>query len=259
MRTINELFDLRGQVAIVTGGAYGLGVQMAYALGEAGADLVLAARKVEKCQAAATKMEKELGINVLPARLDLTLPEEIDAFFELIRQEYGKVDILINNSGVILIDPLFKYPLDKWHQVMDTNLTGLWLMCQQAGSMMAKQGYGRIVNVSSITGFLGHSADVVNSPPYSASKAAVMGLTRDLAVKWAKKNITVNSLVPGWFGSDMGDMNAPAHEKLTEHYIPLGRFGGNDELKTAVLFLASPGASYITGTTIVVDGGLIVS
>ncbi len=257
MRTNTELFDLSGQVAIVTGGAYGLGVQMAYALGEAGANLVIAARKVDKCKEAAAKMEKELNIKVVPARLDLTIPEEIDALFDLVKQEYGKVDILVNNSGVVLTDPIFKFPLDKWHQVIDTNLTGLWLMCQKAGSMMSRQGYGRIINISSITGLVGQSAEFVLSPPYTASKSAVIGLTRDLAVKWAKKNITVNALIPGWFGSDMGDMNRAVHEKLNEYYIPMGRFGGDDELKSALLFLASPGASYITGHALTVDGGLV--
>ena len=257
MKTNRELFDLTGQVAIVTGGAYGLGVQMAYALGEAGANVVIAARKVDKCKEAAAKMEKELGIRAIPARLDLTAPEEIDALFELVKQEFGRVDILVNNSGVILVDPIFKYPLDKWHQVLDTNLTGLWLMCQKAGSMMVKQGYGRIINVSSITGLVGQASDYVLSPPYTASKAAVIGLGRDLAVKWAKKNVTVNTLAPGWFGSDIGDMNHAVHEKLNEYYIPMGRFGSDDELKTALLFLASPGSSYTTGITLTVDGGFV--
>lgn len=257
MRTNKELFDLSGQVAIVTGGAYGLGVQLAYALGEAGANLVIAARKVDKCKEAAAKMEKELGIKALPARLDLTEPDEIDALFELIKKEYGRVDILVNNSGVAIVDSMFKYPLDSWHKVIDTNLTGLWLMCQKAGAMMTKQGYGRIINISSATGMVGVASEFVLSPPYSASKAAVIGLTKDLAVKWAKKNVTVNALIPGWFGSEMGEMNKPAHDKINEYYIPMGRFGNDDELKAALLFLASPGAAYCTGTTLVVDGGYI--
>ena len=258
MRTVKELFDLSGQVAVVTGGGYGLGYQLAYALGEAGANLVIAARKLDKCKAAAEVMEKDLGVKVLPARLDLTIPEEVDALFELVKNEFGKVDILVNNSGVALVDPIFKYPLDKWHTVIDTNLTGLWLMCQRAGSIMTRLGYGRIINIASVTGLLGSSKDIVMSPPYTASKAAVMGLTRDLAVKWAKKNVTVNALVPGWFESDMGEQNKSVHNKLNEYYIPMGRFGRDDELKAALLFLASPGASYVTGASIVVDGGISI-
>lgn len=258
MRTIRELFDLSGQVAVVTGGGYGLGYQLAYALGEAGANLVIAARKLDKCKSAAEKMEKDLGVKVLPARLDVTIPEEVDALFESVRKEFGKVDILVNNSGVALVDSIFKFPLDKWHQVIDTNLTGLWLMCQKAGSLMTRQNYGRIINIASITGLLGFQSDMVMSPPYNASKAAVMGLTRDLAVKWAKKNVTVNSLVPGWFESDMGKQNKAAHDKLNEYYIPMGRFGRDDELKAALLFLASPGSSYVTGASIIVDGGISI-
>jgi gluconate 5-dehydrogenase len=255
---MKELFDLSGQIAIVTGGGYGLGYQLAYALGEAGANLVLAARKVDKCKAAADVMMKNLGVKVLPARLDLTLPEEVDALYDLVMQAFGKVDILVNNSGVALVDSVFKYPLDKWHQVIDTNLTGLWLMCQKAGSIMTRRGYGRIINIASITGLLGFPSEIVMSPPYNASKAAVLGLTRDLAVKWAKKNVTVNALVPGWFESDMGEQNKAVHEKLNEYYIPMGRFGRDDELKAALLFLASPGASYVTGASLVVDGGISI-
>lgn len=258
MRTMKELFDLSGQVAIVTGGGYGLGYQLAHALGEAGANLVLAARKLDKCKASAEILERELGVRVLPARLDLTQPAEIDALFDLVQKEFGKVDILVNNSGVALVEPIFKFSLETWRQVIDTNLTGLWLMCQKAGSLMTRQGYGRIINIASITGLIGCPSDVVMSPPYNASKAAVMGLTRDLAVKWAKKKVTVNALVPGWFESDMGEQNKPAHDKLNEYYIPMGRFGTDDELKAALLFLASPGASYVTGASIVVDGGITI-
>lgn len=257
MRSNQELFDLTGQVAIVTGGAYGLGVQMAYALAEAGASVVIAARTVEKCKAAAENMEKELGVKVVPARLDLTKPEEIDALFELVMKEFGRVDIVVNNAGVVLVDHIFKFSLEKWHTVMDTNLTGLWLMCQRAGSIMTRQGYGRIINVSSCAGLVGTNPNFVMSPPYNASKAAVIGLTKDLAVKWAKKGVTVNALIPGWYGTDMGEMSSPVHDVLNQYYIPMGRFGGDDELKGAVLFLASPGASYCTGTTLVVDGGTI--
>ncbi len=257
MRTNQELFDLTGQVAIVTGGAYGLGVQMAYALAEAGANIVIAARTMEKCEAAAEKMEKELGVRVLHGRLEVTELEEIEALFKLVNKEFGRLDMVVNSAGVVLVDSIFKYPLDKWHTVIDTNLTGLWLMCQKAGSIMTRQGYGRIINVSSCSGMVGTNPNFVMSPPYNASKAAVIGLTKDLAVKWAKKGVTVNALVPGFYATDMGDMSSPAHDVLNQYYIPMGRLGNNDELKGAVLFLASPGASYCTGTTLVVDGGTI--
>lgn len=257
MRTNKELFDLTGQVAIVTGGGYGLGVQMAYALAENGANVVLAARKLEKCQATAEKIAKDTGVKVLPARLDVTKPEEIEALFELVMKEFGRLDILVNNAGVVLVNNIFKYTLDQWNTVINTNLTGLWLMCQKAGSIMTKAGYGRIINITSGTGMVGVRSDIVLAPAYNASKAAVIGLTKDLAVKWAKKGVTVNGLAPGFYGTDMGDINSPVHDLLNGYYIPMGRFGSDDELKGALLYLASPGASYCTGSILLVDGGAI--
>jgi gluconate 5-dehydrogenase len=257
MRTNKELFDLTGQVAIVTGGAYGLGLQMSYALAEAGATVVIAARKLDKCKATAEKMEKELGVKVVPARLDVSIPEEVDALFEMVMKEFGRVDIVVNNAGVLLVNNIFKYTLDQWNTVMNTNLTGLWLMCQKAGSIMTRQGYGRIINISSGSAMVGVRSDIVLAPAYNASKAAVIGLTKDLAVKWAKKGVTVNALAPGFYGTDMGDINSPVHDLLNGYYIPMGRFGGDDELKGALLYLASPGASYCTGVVLLVDGGTV--
>jgi gluconate 5-dehydrogenase len=145
--------------------------------------------------------------------------------------------------------------------ILDTNLTGLWLMCQKFGSMMVKQNYGRIINVSSLTGLVGVPANTISAPGYNASKGAVLALTRDLAVKWAKKGVTVNSLVPGWFNSDMveefqsNEFLQAVFAKINKYYIPVGRFGSNDELKTALMFLAAPGSSYVTGISLIVDGG----
>jgi len=203
MRTNKELFDLSGQVAIVTGGAAGIGVQMAYALGEAGANLVLAARNIDRCQEAAEKMEKELGIKVLAARCDVKAPEEIDALYELVLKEFGRVDILVNNSGATWGAPALEYPLDGWRKVIDTNLTGSWIMAQKAGQIMVKQNYGRIINLTSLAAFVGAPAEFMDAVAYQVSKAGVAGLTKDLAVKWGQYNITVNALAPGWFPSKM--------------------------------------------------------
>lgn len=262
MRSNKELFDLTGQVAIVTGGAYGLGYQLAHSLGEAGANLVIAARKVDRCKESAANLERELGIKALPARLDLTIPDEIDALVELVQKEYGKVDILVNNSGVVTYGRNeWEHSLENWRMILDTNLTGLWLMCQKFGSMMVRQNYGRIINVSSLTGMVGVPTSTISAPAYNASKAAVMGLTRDLAVKWAKKGVTVNALVPGWFNSDMvEEFQSNEHLQkvfatINKYYIPVGRFGANDELKTALMFLAAPGSTYVTGISLIVDGG----
>lgn len=257
MRTNKELFDLSGQVAIITGGAAGIGQQMAYALGEAGADLVIAARKKDRCLAAAEKMEKELGIQVLAARLDVGQPEEIKALYPLIMEKFGRVDILVNNSGAVWGAPSLEYPLEAWKKIINTNLTGSWLMAQEAARIMAKQKYGRIINLASLAAFVGAPAEIMDTVAYQASKAGIAGLSKDLAVKWAEHNITVNCLAPGWFQSKMTKGTLDNHQDLLLQNIPLKRFGGVDELKAAVLFLASPGAGYTTGTILSVDGGWV--
>jgi len=255
MRKIQELFDLSGQVAIVTGGAAGIGVQMAYALGEAGANLVIAARKLERCQEAAAEMEKELGVKVLPVRLDVTSIEEIDACYEKVMAEFGRVDILVNNSGATWGAPSLEFPLEAWEKVIKTNLTGSWLMAQKAGQIMSRQNYGRIINIASLGGLIGMDPGIMDAVSYQASKTAIVGLTRDLAVKWACYNITVNAIAPGFFPTKMtqGTLEKSGDEFL--QMVPMKRYGGEDDLKAAALFLASPGCAYCTGVTIPVDGG----
>ncbi len=257
MRSNKELFDLSGQVAIITGGAAGIGVQMAYALGEAGANLVLAARDLQRCREAAQKMESDLGVKVLPVRCDVREPAEIDNLYNLVMQEFARVDILINNSGATWGAPSLEYPLDAWKKVIDTNLTGSWIMAQKAGQIMARQNYGRIINLASLAAFVGAPAEIMDTVAYQASKAAIAGLTKDLAVKWAKYNITVNALAPGWFPSKMTAGTLDKNEQAMLERIPLKRFGKDDELKTAVLFLASPGSAYCTGVILSVDGGWV--
>jgi len=257
MRNVKELFDLSGQVAVVTGGAAGIGVQMAYALGEAGANLVIAARKLDRCSEAAQRMEKELGVRVMPARCDVSKPEEIDALYEQVMKEFGRVDILVNNSGATWGAPSLDFPIDGWNKVINTNVTGSWLMCQKAGQIMARQMYGRIINLASLAAFVGAKAEIMDAVAYQASKAAIAGLTKDLAVKWAKYNITVNALAPGWFPTKMTQGTLDKSEQLMLEFIPMGRFGADDELKAATLFLASPGASYCTGVVLSVDGGWV--
>jgi len=257
MRTIKELFDLSGQVAVVSGGATGIGRQMATALAEAGANLVIASRKQEVLAEAAAAMEKELGGKVLPIRCDITKSEEIDGLFEKVIKEFGRLDILINNSGATWGAPTLEFPLKGWQKVIDTNVTGVWLMCQKAGQIMSKQKYGRIINIGSIASFVGAKAEVMDAISYQTSKAAIAGLTKDLAVKWAQYNITVNALAPGWFPSKLSSYTLEHHEKDLLQFIPMGRFGGDDDLKAAALFLASPGASYVTGVILSVDGGWV--
>lgn len=257
MRHNKELFDLTGQVAIVTGGAAGIGVQMSYALAEAGASVVIAARKLDRCAAAAAKMSQELGVKVLPARCDVTREEEIDAMFALVMKEFGRLDILVNNSGASWGAPSLEYPRSGWDKVIDTNLTGPWLCMQKAARIMSEQNYGRIINLASVASFVGAKPEMMDTVAYQASKAAIAGLTKDLAVKWARHNITVNAIAPGWFPSHMTQDSLATKEEVYLEMIPMGRFGGEDELKAATLFLASPGASYVTGVILSVDGGYV--
>lgn len=257
MRHIKELLDLTGQVAIVTGGAAGIGRQMAYALGEAGAVLVLAARKLDRSTKVAKTMEEELGVKVMPARCDVTSHEEIEALYEQVMKEFGRVDILVNNSGATWGAPSLEFPMEGWQKVINTNVTGTWLMCQKAGRIMSQQMYGRIINLASIAAFVGAPAEIMDAVAYQTSKAAIAGLTKDLAVKWAKYNITVNAIAPGWFPSKMSQGTLENSGERIKSFIPMQRFGGEDELKVATLFLASPGASYTTGVILSVDGGWV--
>jgi len=257
MRNIHQLLDLKGQTAIVTGGAAGIGIQMSYALGEAGANLVLASRKIERCEEVAEKMKRELKIEVLPVQCDVVKEEDVDGLFNSVLKKFGKIDILVNNSGATWGSPSLEFPILAWRKVIDTNVTGLWMMCQRAGKIMAAQNYGRIINLASIAAFVGTRPELLDSVAYQTSKAAVSGLTKDLAVKWAKHNITVNAIAPGWFPSKMTQGTLNEKGDAIKKFIPIQRFGEDDELKTAVLFLASPGASYCTGVILSVDGGWV--
>lgn len=257
MRNVHQLLDLKGQTAIVTGGAAGIGLQMSYALGEAGANLVLASRKIERCAEVAKKMKEELKVEVLPVQCDVAKEEDIDRLFDEVMKKFGRVDIVVNNSGATWGAPALEFPMDGWKKVMDTNVTGLWMMCKRAGKIMAAQNYGRIINLASIVSTVGTLPEHMDSVAYTTSKAAVMGLTKDLAIKLAKHNITVNAIAPGWFPSKMTQWSIQEKGEVIKKYIPMQRFGGDDDLKTAVLFLASPGASYCTGVILNVDGGWV--
>jgi gluconate 5-dehydrogenase len=257
LRTNKELLDLTGQTAIVTGGAAGIGVQMAYALGEAGANIVLAARNFDRCKEAAVQMEKDLGVKVLPLKVDVRESDQIDSLYADVMKEFGRLDILINNSGATWGAPSLEFPLDAWKKIIDTNLTGSWYMAQKAGQIMAQKKYGRIINLASLAAFVGAPAEIMDAVAYQASKAAIAGLTKDLSVKWAAYNITVNAIAPGWFPTKMTAGTLDRSEELMLQHIPLKRFGENDELKLAALFLASPGGSYCTGVILSVDGGWV--
>jgi NAD(P)-dependent dehydrogenase (short-subunit alcohol dehydrogenase family) len=249
-----ELFDLSGKVAIVSGGGSGIGRQMATGLAEAGADLVLCARKVERCEEAARELEG-LGRRTLALACDVRDQEQVLAVVDRVRADFGRVDILVNNAGTSWGGPAEDYPLEGWQKVIDVNLTGVFLFAQAVGRVMIEQQGGKIVNIASVAAFGGAPPELMNAVAYNASKAGVVGFTRDLATKWAQHGINVNAIAPGWFPSDMNKVLLEAQPDVYLEHIPLKRFGGPDDLKGAVVYLASRASDYVTGHTLIVDGG----
>ncbi len=252
---VRDLFDLTGRVALVTGGSRGLGFQMASGLAEAGAALVLTARKPDELDRAAAQL-RERGSRVLAVPCDISRPEQIEAAVARTLGEYRQIDILINNAGATWGAPVLELPLDAWHKVMETNVTGTFLMAQAVGRAMTEAGRGgKVINIASIAGLVGTDAGVMDAIGYSTSKGAVIALTRDLAVKWARHGIAVNAIAPGFFPSKMNRWLIEHRGEAILARIPLGRLGGEDDLKGAAVFLASRASDFVTGQVLVVDGG----
>jgi NAD(P)-dependent dehydrogenase (short-subunit alcohol dehydrogenase family) len=248
-------FDLAGQTAIVTGGGSGLGRQMADALGELGANVVLCARKAERCVEAAAEIGSAYGVGAIGMRCDVRDRAEIDAVVARTLSDFGRVDVLVNNSGTTWAGDAEDISAEGWAKVIDVNLSGLFFFSQAAGKLMIAQGRGKIVNVASVMGFQGVLTEAMNAVPYNASKGGVVALTRDLAVKWARHGVLVNALAPGWFPSEMSEHTLEHAGPLLLDRIPLRRFGEPHEIKGAVQFLASAASDFVTGTTLFVDGG----
>jgi NAD(P)-dependent dehydrogenase (short-subunit alcohol dehydrogenase family) len=255
MTNVRELFDLHGKVALVTGGGSGLGLQMAEALAELGADLVLCGRRADRCEAAAATFSSTHRVRVLGLGCDVSVTDDLEAVVARTVEELGRLDILVNNAGTSWGAPAIDHPLGAWEKVLRVNLTGLFLLSQAAAGVMRAQGGGKIVNIASSAAFVGHSAEVMDAVAYTASKGGVVSLTRDLAVKWAPYGINVNAIAPGWFPSDMSRAVVERAEARLIHDIPLGRLGGENDLKGAVAFLASAASDFVTGAVVAVDGG----
>ena len=252
---VQKLFDLSGQVALVTGGSRGLGLQMAEALGEAGAKLMLTARKAAELEEAAAHLA-ERGIDARWIAADASKPADIQRVVDETMERLGRIDILVNNAGATWGAPAEDYPLEAWDKVMNLNIRSLFLYAQAvAKASMIPRGQGRIINVASIAG-LGGSMDV-KFIAYGTSKGAVVNFTRTLAGEWGAFGITVNALAPGFFPSRMSK-GVLAHfgvEKLAAA-APLKRLGDDDDLKGAVLLFASAAGKHITGQILAVDGGV---
>jgi NAD(P)-dependent dehydrogenase (short-subunit alcohol dehydrogenase family) len=247
------LFDLSGRVAIVTGGSVGLGRQMAEGLAEMGANLVLCARKKERCEEAAHELQK-LGVKTLALACDVKVPATIQQVVADTIAHFGRLDILINNAGTSWGAPLEAMTLEQWNKVLETNLTGTFLFCQAVSKIMTAQRRGKIINIASVAGIRGSSPDFPVAG-YSASKGGVIIFTKDLACKWGMHNIQVNAIAPGWFPTNMSHVVIERRKEALLKEIPLGRVGGPHDLKGAAVFLASDASDFVTGHVLVVDGG----
>ncbi len=252
---VHDLFDLTDKVAIVTGGSRGLGLQMATALGEAGASLALTARKADELEGAAAGL-RDRGVRALAVACDVGRGEDVERVVARTLEEYGRIDVLINNAGATWGAPVLEMPLEAWHKVMETNVTGTFLMARTVGRAMIEAGRGgKVINIASIAGVVGADANVMDAIGYSTSKGAIIALTRDLAVKWATHRITVNAIAPGFFPSKMTQWLIEHRAEAILARIPMGRLGGEDDLKGAAVFLASRASDFVTGQVLVVDGG----
>ena len=256
MATVKQLMSLEGRVSVVTGGATGLGLQMATGLAEAGSNVVICSRKLENCEQAAQAIEK-LGVKALAAACDVTRPAEVEAVKDAALKKFGRVDVLVNNAGKAWVAPPEELPLERWQQIMDLNITAPFICSQVFGREMIRQKRGKIINIASIAGLQGRNPRAYSSIVYGTSKGALVNFTRDLAIKWASHNIHVNCICPGFFVT-------PINQKLFEKgagqilvEIPLGRTGGPDDLKGVAVLLASDASNFITGAIIPVDGGTI--
>ena len=254
MRTsVRQLFDLTGRVAIITGGSVGLGRQMAEGLAEMGANLVLCARKKDRCEQAAHEL-KQLGVETRALACDVNSQDQIQAVVDATVSEFGRIDVLINNAGAAWGAPIEEMRLEHWNKVIETNLTGTFLFCQTVGKIMIPQRRGKIINIASIAGLHGGGPEF-HAIGYHASKGGVITFTKELACKWAMHNIHVNAIAPGWFPTNMSEVLIERNEGALRKRIPLNRFGSDHDLKGPAVFLASDASDFVTGHVLVVDGG----
>jgi len=252
--TVLDRFRLDNKVALVTGASSGLGVAFAQALAEAGADVVLGARRVDKL-ADTAELVRSAGRRALTVATDVAKPEDCQAMVDAAMQEFGRVDVLVNNAGIGTAVPATRETPEQFRSVIDVNLNGCYWMAQACGRVM--QPGSSIINISSV---LGLTTAGLPQAAYAASKAGLIGLTRDLAQQWTgRKGIRVNAIAPGFFESEMTDQYPDGYLDLMAQRIPVGRKGNPEELAAAVVFLASDAGGYVTGQTIAVDGGMTIT
>ena len=255
-KNVKELFDLAGKTAIVTGGARGIGREMAEGLAEAGANVVLCGRNAETLERTTAEFNGR-GYNVAGIPCDVSKPEDVERVVAETVARFGTLDILINNAGTSWGAMPEDMTLEQWQKVIDVNLTGCFLFAQAAGREMLKKNSGSIINIASIAGITS-SANGPFYAGYVASKAGLIGLTRELAASWGRRGIRVNAIAPGFFHSKMADAVIDIYERQIQENNVIPRIGKEGELKGIAVFLACDASSYVTGQTIAVDGGLTV-
>lgn len=256
---LQDLFKLDGKVALVTGGGRGIGKFIATGFAEAGANVVLASRKIKNLEATAQELASAYGIEALPVAGSMEKPEEIEGIVNAAMEKFGRIDILVNNAGYTWGAPTLEFPLERWDQIFNINVRGVWILSQKVANIMKRQGGGNIINISSVMAFRGSTEESHPAVAYNSSKAAVSLLTMNMAVKLARYNIRVNAIAPGFFRTDMmAYIEKPEFKAAYEHVlesIPLGRVGDMDDMKGLAVFLASPASAFMTGQVVICDGG----
>lgn len=257
---LQDLFSLKGKTAVVTGGGRGIGRFIATGLAEAGANIVIASRKFEKLEKAASEIAS-LGVKCTPVKCDMGNRDDILNLVQSAVKEFGAIDILVNNAGVTWGAPTLDFPLEQWDKIFGVNVRGVWIISQEAAKVMKEKGGGKIINISSIMAFRGSVEEAHPAVPYNSSKAAINLLTMNLAVKLARYKINVNAIAPGFFHTDMmGYLDKPEMKPLRDAMlmqIPIPKMGEEDDVKGLAVFLASKASDYVTGAIIPVDGGML--
>ncbi|RGY98214.1 glucose 1-dehydrogenase [Clostridium sp. AM58-1XD] len=255
MENVMELFSLKGRVAIVTGGGQGLGKSMAIGLAQAGADIVIAARRTETAMET-KKIIEDIGVKCTVIKGDMRVEDDVKKMVSQVVEEYGKIDILFNNAGTWRGSDAEKMELEDWKEVIDVNLTGPFIVSREVGNVMLRQGKGSIVNVASMSGM------IVNTPQnqcaYNASKGGLIMLTKSMAAEWADRGVRVNALCPGYMRTEMSEDRYQRKDPAIERWFsmtPMGRSGVPDELMGIAVYLASDASSFVTGASYLVDGG----
>jgi NAD(P)-dependent dehydrogenase (short-subunit alcohol dehydrogenase family) len=255
-RRVASLFDLTGKVAVVTGGAKGLGEAIAVALAGAGADVAVAGKTQGHNQRAVDEIVS-MGRRSLAVEVEVREPVQVEKMVATVVEELGRLDILVNSAGYADVRPITEFPLDVWEAIMDINVKGTFLCAREAAKQMLKQGKGKIVNISSLQGFAGRPGD----PAYAASKAAVNLMTKSMACEWASRGICVNAIAPTWCWTDLTSP-ALSHKDFYEQIrarVPAGRAGDREDLFGIAVFLSSDASNFVNGAIIPVDGGAIAS